>query len=292
MDFSILIPVYNSSVQRLAEELQKQAAELTPNFQILFIDDCSDLSISYINQKVKGLENVEYEVLTENIGRSAIRNKLFAQASYEKCIVLDGDVSITKTDFIKTYLGVLKDDNVVVGGHIYQKNPPKDTSKYLHWLYGSQIESSPAAERQKHPYKSFMTSNFACNKTIFENINFDESIKGYGHEDTLFGERLAQLKTPILHIQNVVRHDGMDTKELFLAKQKEAVENLRVLYDAGKITTESKLIRFSKRQLLCKLIGLFEKQIYQNLMGDNPGLLALQAQKLIWWTKSKKHENK
>lgn len=287
MDFSILIPVYNHNIQALAAELHRQASKLTPNFQILFIDDCSDLSSSYLNQKVKTLENVAYEVLTDNIGRAAIRNLLFSKAEYLKCIILDGDVSITKTDFLTTYLGVLKEDNLVVGGHIYQNKPPKDNNKYLHWLYGSQIESRPAAERQTHAYDSFMTSNFACSKEVFNKVHFDESIRGYGHEDTLFGRQLEKLGIPILHIQNPVRHDGLDVKEVFISKQKEAVLNLKFLYKNGKLNFESKLIKFSKWTIVCKFISLFEKQLMNNLLGDNPSLLALQAQKVVWWTKSK-----
>ena len=86
----------DKSVNFVISSLKK----INTKFQILFIDDCSDLSISYLNRKVNRLENVEYEVLSENIGRAAIRNKLVEMAKYEFCIIMDGDVNIVSDDYI------------------------------------------------------------------------------------------------------------------------------------------------------------------------------------------------
>ena len=130
MDFSILIPVYNQSIERLCNTLHEQASRLSTKFQILFIDDCSDLSISYLNRKVNRLENVEYEVLSENIGRAAIRNKLVEMAKYEFCIIMDGDVNIVSDDYIEQYLNGAMDNTILVGGHIYQEKTPENTGSY------------------------------------------------------------------------------------------------------------------------------------------------------------------
>ena len=287
MEFSILIPVYNTAIQALAQELAKQAEELTPNFQILFIDDCSELSNSYLNQKVKQLTNVDYQVLPENIGRAAIRNKLFLEAKYDICIALDGDVSMLKNDFIKSYLSVLKDNNIIVGGHVYQKEQPKDKAKNLHWYYGSKIEHRPAAERQAKPYASFMSANFACSKQTFTRIQFDEKIEGYGHEDTLFGIKAEDLGIELLHIANPVRHDGLDTADVFLAKQQKAIHNLKLLYQnedlKESLRRHSKLINLARIRVFGFFFGLFRLAIYKNLNGANPNLILFQMQKLIWW---------
>jgi glycosyltransferase involved in cell wall biosynthesis len=290
MEFSILIPVYNTTIQSLAEELAKQAEELTPRFQLLFIDDCSELSSSYINQKVKQLTNVEYQVLTENIGRAAIRNKLFKEAKYDLCIALDGDVSMIKNDFIKSYLSVLKEDNILVGGHVYQADPPRDPAKYLHWYYGSKIESGLVVLRQAKPYTSFMSSNFACSKQTFATIQFDEAIVDYGHEDTLFGIKAEQLGVEILHIANPVRHDGLDTVAIFLDKQQKAVRNLKELYQKEELKEalrrHSKLIKIGRLLVFGFFVSFFKYPIHKNLRGNNPNLIFLQIQKLIWWSAS------
>ncbi len=287
MEFSILIPVYNTSIQHLVEDLHQQANSLNTQFQILLIDDCSELSCSYLNKKVALLENVSYQVLTNNIGRAAIRNLLFETAQYDNCIVLDGDVSIIKADFIKTYLEHLTTDNIVVGGHVYQKVAPLNKKKYLHWLYGSEIESKTAQERAKQPYASFMTSNFACSKAIFNQLKFDEQIKGYGHEDTLFGFAAQEKNIPIQHIENAVQHDGIDEVEVFLSKQKNAVQNLKKLYQNPKyknlIAQHSKLIKSTKIPFLGIFSKMFQTALLKNLKSKQPSLKALQLMKLVWF---------
>lgn len=287
MEFSILIPVYNTSIHQLVEDLYAQAQKLTTDFQILLIDDCSDLSSSYLNKKVSLFENVDYQILTENIGRAAIRNLLFETAQYENCIVLDGDVSIIKPDFIQTYLNNFTTDNIVVGGHIYPKEAPRESSKYLHWLYGSEIESKTVQERTKNPYASFMTSNFACSKAIFNQLKFDEQIKGYGHEDTLFGFAAQEKNITIKHIENPVQHDGIDDVEVFLSKQKNAAQNLKKLYQNPKykslIAQHSKLIQYTKIPLLSFVSKIFQTSLLRNLRSKKPSLKALQLMKLVWF---------
>lgn len=287
MEFSILIPVYNTHITGLAEALAKQAARISDTFQILFIDDRSELSISYINQKVQSLDHVEYEVLTTNIGRAAIRNLLFSKAKYEKCIIMDGDVSILRDDIIKLYVDNLQESEILVGGHVYQENKPDNQGKYLHWLYGSQIESKSAEERQKQPYYSFMTSNFACNHSTFNQLKFDENLKGYGHEDTLFGLKAQEMGIKITHIDNPVRHDGLDDYEDFLAKQKNAVLNLKKLYaespNRSALKKSSKLIKLATKPLPFFLLKALRPSIERNLRSDQPNLSRLQIQKLLWW---------
>ncbi|MFT4968390.1 MAG: glycosyltransferase involved in cell wall biosynthesis [Chitinophagales bacterium] len=287
MEFSILIPVYNTHIHDLASTLYEQANRLSANFQILFIDDCSELSISYINQKVKSRPEVEYDVLTENIGRAAIRNLLFDKAKYENCIIMDGDVSIHHNDFIAAYLEQLKEGVLLVGGHYYQDSPPKEDSKYLHWNYGRSVESRSIQDRKMNPYLSFMTSNFACTKSTFESLKFEESIKGYGHEDTLFGIQAQQKNNPIIHLDNAVRHDGLDNLEVFLAKQKQAVLALKQIYSASPLKKElkvhSKLVRWASRPLPFFLLKAFKGMFHRKLEHKNANLFYLQVQKLLWW---------
>lgn len=291
MELSILIPVYNQHIASLCASLHKQATQLNTNFQILFLDDCSDLSISYINMKVNQLSNVNYKVLTENIGRAAIRNKLFELAKYDFCIIMDGDVSIIEDDYLENYLKLASEDVILVGGHVYHPEAPKDQSLFLHWFYGTQVESKTASERQKNPYHSFMTSNFACYKSTFEKIRFEEELRQYGHEDTLFGIKAAEQHIVIKHIENPVRHDGLDQSEIFLSKQKQAVQNLKRLYSEEKYRTSLQkhiaLIKVSRWPIPWFIIELFSGWIHKNLTGKTPKIWCLQWQKLLWWHKTK-----
>ena len=287
MDFSILIPVYNQSIERLCNTLHEQASRLSAKHQILFIDDCSDLSISYLNRKVNRLANVEYDVLSENIGRAAIRNKLVEMAKYEFCIIMDGDVSIVSDNYIEQYLNGAMDDTILVGGHIYQEKTPENKEYILHWKYGLTTESKTAKERQTKPYASFMTSNFACFKSTFEQIKFDESLKQYGHEDTLFGLQAEAKNIPIVHMDNPVRHDGLEKTSEFLRKQKLAVQNLKRLYKIpmfrAKLKKHVSLISASHWPLPEFFLQLFSNYVSKNLSSVEPKIWCLQWQKLLWW---------
>lgn len=247
-NFTILIPVYQFYVVPLVKQLVQMADALTEDYEIIVIDDASDDIFKQKNAVLNDIKQVEYIENKQNIGRSKIRNLLFSKAKYASCIILDCDVLIAKDTFLVNYLKNLTDQNVVVGGHIYLKKPPKDKQKYFHWYYGQKSEVIPFEQRIKNAYQSFMTNSFAINKALFNKIRFDENITEYGHEDTLFGIALAQHEIAILHINNPVVHIGLETETIFLQKQEKAIQNLAKLYQQEqyhKLLFENvKLLRF------------------------------------------------
>ena len=85
--------------------------------------------------------------------------------------------------------------------------------------------------RNKHPYSSFSTFNVLIDKSIFSKFRFYEELKQYGHEDTLFSYQLKKAGIGILHIDNGLVHEGIETNKEFLAKTKSSIENLSKLYD-------------------------------------------------------------
>lgn len=228
--FSILIPVYNFNVTFLVKELFKQASLITDTFEILLVDDKSNKVYIEKNKQLTNLsEKIKISYLSKNIGRARIRNHLFKKASFEACIIMDCDVKIISDTFLIDYFRNL-DNNIVVGGHVYAKKPPKNPKKYFHWLYGSQVEVQDIKMRLKNPYESFMTNCFATTKTIFNSVKFNADIANYGHEDTLFGIALKKSKFEIKHILKPVLHLGLDEENIFFKKQEEAIENLARLY--------------------------------------------------------------
>ena len=60
---------------------------------------------------------------------------------------------------------------------------------------------------------------------------FDERIKGYGHEDTLFGFVLLQNNIKILHIENPVLNSCLDSNAIFLEKTKQSIQNLWFIHE-------------------------------------------------------------
>ena len=118
---SILIPTYNYNTFSLVNELQKQAKETGIEFEILVLDDGSQ-KLETENNKINELDFCSFEILKENIGRSAIRNLLAKKASFDNLLYLDSDTIPVANDFISNYLIHLnEEEKIVYGGIQYQK---------------------------------------------------------------------------------------------------------------------------------------------------------------------------
>lgn len=286
MDVSVLIPVYNYNISTLVSQLDEQFKKLNLKFEILLIDDCSELSSTYLNLKVNQIEHVKYEVLTENIGRAAIRNLLFNNAKYNFCICLDCDMHIENDNFINNYINEIEQNTILIGGHYYQKSKPNDEKLFLHWKYGSEIESKNISLRDN----VFMSSNFACNKNTFQQIKFDNSLKKYGHEDTLFGILANQKNIKLKKINNTLLHCGIETNTVFLEKQKQAIKNLKYLYKnlsySKEFANKIKLIKYANFPFIGKILQPLEPLLLKNLKSNKPNLYNLQILKIIWWHKN------
>jgi hypothetical protein len=94
-------------------------------------------------------------------------------------------------------------------------------------------------------------------KQILSRIKFNSELKKYGHEDTLFAYQLMKAEVPIVHIDNSLIHDGLETNQLFLHKTGESMQNLSLLYD--KVTDRkgfASAVSLLKRYNRLKFIGL------------------------------------
>lgn len=146
-------------------------------------------------------------------------------------LFMDCDVEIADDCFVSRYAEMCgKGAQVVCGGHVYA--PQSDLKYRLKYRYGVGCETRSAAERGRRPYNSFMTGNFMIDRGLLDEIRFDESIKGYGHEDTLMGFCLKQKGVSVLHIDNPVVLNDIDSNEVFLQKTREGVRNLAQIYCA------------------------------------------------------------
>lgn len=285
-NLSVLIPVYNYDIQRIAKSLSEQIPSLAVPVEIICLDDGSVEEYKRINRKVKTFPFVRYEEQEKNIGRAKIRNRLSCMASNDHLLFLDCDSAIISPDFLKNYLEAPYSP-VLLGGRVYTSNPPEEKKYYLHWLAGSMKEVQPAEVRNKNPYSSLMFNNILVRKKEFLQIQLDENIEGYGHEDTKFGYDLLKHKIPIVHIDNPVLHEGLDDNVAFLDKTKESVKNLVRLAITEKALVETKLLKTYltvRKSGLEKIIRLLLQTIYpflkQNLLSDKPSLLFLDLYKL------------
>ena len=283
---SILIPIYNFDVRSLIFDIHKQSSALGIAFEIICIDDCSDSSFKNLNSEISTLSHVSYQELDTNIGRSRIRNTLAKQAIYKNLLFLDCDTKPKNENYVKKYLDNLEDNTVIFGGRTHQEKP-SNKSLYLRWLYGIKREQKTVSERKKKPYLSFMTNNFLIPKELFSSIQFEETVVGYGHEDTLFALSLQKRKINIKHIENPLFHIGLEENIIFLQKTEQGVKNLALLISESKIDEQITLYKAYKKlhsflllPLFSLLFTMFKPLIHKNLLSSNPTLILFDIYKL------------
>lgn len=279
---SVLIPVYNFDVVPFVADLAKQCSVCNISFEIVCLDDCSAEKFRIKNAALKHIDNVVYEELPSNIGRSKIRNRLAEQAKFENLLFLDCDSKTNDTKFIENYIANIDGKSVVYGGRNYALNKPENPKEYFRWCYGVKRETISSGDRKKKMYSHFMTNNFCIPKAIYQSIKLDETIKGYGHEDTLFGIELKKQHVPILHIENSLCHIGLEDFETFIRKTEEGIANLNQLLNQNKVDESIKLLKAYK---MVKKIGL-EPAIYAYFQKNKSAILKrLQKEKttLRWF---------
>jgi glycosyltransferase involved in cell wall biosynthesis len=232
MTISLLIPVYNYDIVALVHSM-KSAFGKVPEFLEILIGD--DGSSPEFKEKYHSLEENYVRVISsdKNIGRSAIRNRLAMEAAGDYLLFIDADTMIpgTAEAFISKYIEPMASARVICGGIIYPDSPPGDPDKLLRWKYGKWKEQKKASDRNKHPHAGFSTFNVLIEKAVFSKIRFNEELKQYGHEDTLLSYQLKNAGIGVLHIDNGLIHEGLESNMDFLDKTKLGVENLSMLYD-------------------------------------------------------------
>jgi glycosyltransferase involved in cell wall biosynthesis len=232
MKISMLIPVYNYDIVAFVHSM-KGAFGKVPEFHEILIGD--DGSSPEYREKYNSLVEEGVRVISsdKNIGRAAIRNRLALEASGDYLIFVDADVMLpgTAEGYLLKWLPFISQSDVLCGGILYHDSPPGDPDKLLRWKYGKNREQLKAAERNKNPHASFSTFNVLISKSVFSKLRFNEELKQYGHEDTLLGYQLNKAGIGILHIDNGLMHEGLETNKDFLSKTKLGIENLSMLYD-------------------------------------------------------------
>jgi glycosyltransferase involved in cell wall biosynthesis len=296
---SICIPIYAYDVRALVQQLYAQAQVLDIPWEILLLDDASPASWHERNKDLDKLVNVRYDRLSTNLGRAAIRNELARRATYAYLLFLDADGIAESSDFLARYRYSLQPDRILCGGRTYAPNPPDDANLQLHWYYGKNREVRKAKERQQQPYLGFMTNNFVVPRKILQRIPFDEGITTYGHEDTLFGQALAEADIRILHLDNPVRHLGLEPGDVWLAKQKTAIANLSMILRSFP-QLDTRLLRWWRTlrrwpviesMYLWFLRPLLPSLKHQLLHSQRPPLWSLDLLKLYWLSEESGQEH-
>jgi len=237
MKISLLIPVYNYDIIAFVYSMKNAIGKVPEFCEILIGNDAS--SQEFID-KYRSLEGNGVKIISseKNIGRAAMRNKLALEATGDYLLFLDADLALTGTAeaFLQKYIAKIGSAQVICGGIKYLEAPPGDPDKLLRWKYGVWREQRKASERNKHPHLDFSTFNVLIDKSVFSKIRFYEELKQYGHEDTLLSFQLKNAGINILHIDNNLIHEGIESNREYLDKVKLSLENLSML--CNKVTNK------------------------------------------------------
>jgi len=291
---SILIPNYNKNITDLLADLDEQAKNEGIIYEILVGDDCSEISILQHYKEFKILDSVHVIKHKDRLGRSANRNFIAGKAKYDKLLFIDSNAKVEDPYFIRKYLSVSDLSPVLVGGVAYSDKPPLNPDYLLRWKYGRSREMKSAELRNIHASQSFSGFNFMIRKEVFDRIKFDERIKEYGHEDTLFGFRLKQDLLNIHHLDNTLKSTGQTGGEDYLFKTRKSLENLKyilqILNDDPEFIQQVKLLRTYRRIkkikfdiVLKHLFRLSRNKLENHLTSHNPMILLFQFYKLAYY---------
>ena len=254
MKISLLIPVFDYDIVALVHSMKSAMGKVPEFCEILVGDDGSSVEF---REKYKSLEGDGIKVISskKNIGRAAIRNKLALEAKGDFLLYIDADAMLpgTAEAYMVKWLPFLTVSSVLCGGVLYHDSAPGDPDKLLRWKYGKSREQRKAVDRNKSPHAGFSTFNVLISKSVFSKIRFNEELKQYGHEDTLMGYQLKKAGIGILHIDNGLMHEGLESNKEFLNKTKLGIENLSKLFDN---VTDKKA--FSETVRILKIYNILE----------------------------------
>lgn len=339
---SILIPLYNQVGVALAMALSKQVvqcakeeekkknegkgnaeATISLGFEIIFADDGSaDIAAKKRNAIIAQLPFCQYIERPKNTGRSAIRNFLAQTAHYNHLIFLDGDVTIERHDFVRTYLAHRNDADVIIGTlHFSRMQMACDTTEEIieqtkevkeetkvssePMLYDDNLKyryeqrflaKHPIKKRMEQPYASFRTTNFMVSRDLMLAYPFDETFHEYGYEDTLFGKQLKEHGATLIHLDNAATIADYEDNATFVAKTEESLRTLaaHVHQLQGYSTllhTVNRLKGLHLLPLIALAFRLFKGLLHKNLCSNSPSVFLFNVYKLGYFVSLTRSSN-
>jgi glycosyltransferase involved in cell wall biosynthesis len=267
---SILIPCYRTNFSTLIKALLDECKTLSVPIEILIGDDGNDEIWQKENSTWFSDDTITHIRSDRNLGRAGIRNLLADHAKFMYLLFLDADILPLKSNFLQEYLDSKDDSDVICGGRLYHSHPPQKRYQF-HWHYGRHREQQTVTQRTKNGWKGFQTNNFLIKKSVFNQIKFNDQIRFYGHEDTLFGYLCFKSGFTILHINNPAIHIGLDDHKSFQQKIKLSVQTLVGLnfqtdiyiekhnsdnYNKSDFIQFTKLSRYASKLQQCKIQAL------------------------------------
>ncbi|MBR1733699.1 MAG: glycosyltransferase family 2 protein [Alloprevotella sp.] len=292
---SFLIPTYNYDCTELASELSQQAhalavADSNFGFEIIVSDDGSRQEVrEALRAGLRKVSNCRLIEQPTNIGRARGGNLLVEQAQFPNIVIIDSDALICTPDFVCRYWEHRGRADVVCGS---LRNPSGGLRPgcELRMRYERAMERRrTTAYRNAHPYSSFTTFNAMFRKAVFDTVRFDERCTEYGYEDTLLGLMLEKNRFSVLHIDNPLVHNGIDSNESFLDKTEAAMRSLSRLGEP--LQSEAGASRLCRRMARLHLLGLLRAAflrlrtpLRRQLLGPSPNLYLFNIYKAGYYS--------
>ncbi len=284
---SILIPTKDYNCRILVEALSRQGELLAVPYEILLGEDGSSCEGVELNRPMSQLPKCRIIEYKENQGRARIRNRLAEEARYENILFIDSDAIVEKNDFLATYLHALQYHDIVCGGLYHPVIIPSPNCTLRYKYEKNADKKRHASVRAKHPYNDFSTFNFAIKRELFLSIRFDENIKEYGYEDTLFGHQIKALGHVVTHIDNPLLHTGLESNKLYLNKIERSLETLYTIreeIDTTPLLSAYRRLRSLGLVSFSACVWRFTRKLLrENLMSETPSLFLFKLYKLGYY---------
>ena len=289
---SILIPVYNYDCTILIKALYSQCVSLRESdndfdYEIILGDDCStDESCITALSEIAKLPRCRLLHQDVNIGRAAIRNRLYEISCGDYLLFIDCDAEVVSDDFVERYYKDRKSADVVCGALCNPKEqPPGCELRYKYEIAAERAGQRTVSFRMMRPYAMFSTFNVMFHREVFGNILFDESCKEYGYEDVLMGLRLQEEGYSILHTDNALLHRGINSNSSFLKNTEAGIRTLwrigePLLSHSNLALTALRLKRWHLNGVFFLFFKLFKSRIHSNLCSYHPSLLLFKIYRL------------
>jgi len=139
-----------------------------------------------------------------------------------------------------------------------------------------------------------MTNNFMIKKDVFLSTRFDESMVGYGHEDTAFGIELKKKGYKFKVIKNPIIHIGLYDANDFIRNTRNSIYDLVMIVDQKYKMEDFFDIRLVKTYFIINRLGLgmfcsfcfrlISPSIEKNLQSKYPNLCLLDIYKLGYYS--------
>lgn len=286
---SVLIPIYNDCCKDLVTQLHQQLDRSTlKRYEIIIAEDGStDQDNFKINQELNTLPHCRYYLEKQNIGRSAIRNRLSQLARYEYLLFIDGDNLISDPLFIDRYIHADCNQASVIFGGISVGNITETHN--LRWKYESAAQKKREMSPQKHSQDiHFTTANFMTHRSLLIQFPFDTKIDTYGYEDTLWAKIITDHGMIIREIDNPICFKKFENNTIYLSKIEESLHTLRSIDE--KLQNHSAILNAANKiheyhlTLLVKSLFILTKPFIRKILhGPIPMLWLFKCYKLGYY---------